>query len=189
MRSKGRVAAAITVLLSLPVPMAHGASPPATKEYQVKAAFLFQFMQFVEWPESAFGDAALPVCIGVLGPDPFGSALDEITRNEKAWNRSIVVRRSRHAPDLKDCQLVFVSRAEMPRAADVLEVFSERPILTVGDTPGFAHLGGIINFYLEGQKVRFEINAREAKLAGLRISSQLLGLGRAVETSPGGEGD
>jgi hypothetical protein len=169
--------------------MARDASPQTTKEYQVKAAFLFQFMQFVEWPEPALGDPSLPICIGVLGRDPFGPALEEVTRNEKAQNRPIVVRRSQNAGDLQDCHLVFVSSSEMPRAAQVIAAFGERPVLTVGDTHGFARQGGIMNFFLEGQRVRFEINAGEARQAGLRISSQLLGLGRPVESARGGGGE
>jgi hypothetical protein len=172
------------VLIGLVVPSVAGAQAGTSKEYRVKAAFLFQFMQFIEWPESDRGDAGRPLCIGVLGQDPFGPALEEVTRNETVQNRPIEVRRSQDPQEFLGCQLVFIGRSERARADQALSVLSGGPVVTVGEVDGFARRGGIINFFLEGPRVRFEINALGAKQAGLKIRSQLLGLGRIVESEP-----
>jgi hypothetical protein len=168
-----------------------GAEPapePPTKEYQVKAAFLFNFTQFVQWPESAFRDAGEPICIGVLGEDPFGKALDETVGGERSGRRDLIVRRSRAVSELKDCQLLFISKSERGRLAPILSEVESTGVLTVSEVEGFARLGGTINFYLEGNRVRFEINPDGAQKAGLRISSQLLSLGKIVASGdPGSE--
>jgi hypothetical protein len=163
------------------VPLPARALPP-TPEYEVKAAFLYNFMQFVEWPETAFAAAEAPVCIGVLGDDPFGSALEEIVRGETVGDRPLVVHRSREVTDLIECQVVFISKSEEGRMPALLDALEPRPVLTVGEVAGFARSGGIINFYLEESRVRFEINAKVAQRQGLRMSSQLLNLGRIVES-------
>src|SRR5688572_24503994 len=128
------------------------------KEYQVKAVFLFNFVQFVEWPATAFPSANAPIRIGVLGDNPFNGALEAAVQGEKVRNRSIVIERSSRLETLRDCHVVFVSRSERAEIGTILTVLGSRPVLTVGDVPDFARRGGIINFYLEGQKVRFEIN-------------------------------
>jgi hypothetical protein len=163
------------------------AQPAVSKEYQVKAAFLFNFVQFVEWPAAAFTNSAAPICIGVLGDDPFGPALDETVRGETVRNRKLVVERSRRLEDLKDCQLIFISKSETERIPGILDELGPTPVLTVSETPGFAQRGGIINLYLAGNKVRFEINAAAARRKGLRISSELLSLGRIIQPEPVGE--
>lgn len=152
-----------------------------SREYQIKAAFLYNFARFVEWPPAAFAGPDAPLQLGILGEDPFGPALDDLARSETVQHRRLVVRRSRRAEDLRGCQLVFVSRSEL--AADILPGLGGSPILTVGDAEGFARQGGMIDFYLDANRVRFEINSEAARRGGLRISSQLLSLGRLVEGS------
>jgi YfiR/HmsC-like len=152
-----------------------------TKEYQIKAAFLFNFAQFVEWPANAFASTNAPFCIGVLGDDPFGAALDETVQGETIDNRKIIVRRARQAGDLKNCQMIFVSKSEKKHVAEILSEMDSKPILTVSEVDGFARQGGIINFYLDGTKVRFEIDPSAARSDGLKISSQLLSLGKIVQ--------
>ncbi len=160
--------------------LAQTSAMAASKEYEVKAAFLFHFTQFVEWPDSAFADPNAPFCIGVLGDDSFGGALDEIVKDESVGRHKIVIKRSRQTADLKGCQILFISNSEKDHVAQILSSLDDSGILTVGETDGFAGQGGIINFYLEENKVRFEINPGTAKHHGLKISSQLLGLGRIV---------
>jgi hypothetical protein len=157
---------------------------PVAQEYQVKAVFLFRFIQFVEWPKGIPQTPDTSVCIGVLGDDPFGSALDEVVKNEIVHSRKLAVRRSSQPDDLKACALVFVSRSEQSRMSSVISSLGSAPVVSVSEAPGFARLGGIINFFLEGKKVRFEINPSAAKKHGLRISSELLKLGRIVESEP-----
>jgi hypothetical protein len=151
-----------------------------SKEYQIKAAFLFNFAQFVEWPPAVLENTNAPFRIGVLGDDPFGSALNQIVQGETIDSRKIVVQRSNQIDDLKNCQMIFVSRSEKNHVAEILSALDSKPILKVSEVEGFAQHGGSINFYLEGSKVRFEINPDSARRDHLKISSQLLSLGKIV---------
>jgi hypothetical protein len=160
------------------------AQTAASREYQIKAAFLLNFAQFVEWPPARFASAEQPFSIGILGDDPFGPALEQTVQGETIHNHRLVIQRSPTIESLKDCQLIFVSRSEKGRVADILSKLDDRDILTVSEIEGFARRGGIINFYLEGNKVRFEINPVSAQRDGLKISSQLLSLGKIVKPSP-----
>lgn len=153
-------------------------------EYAVKAAFLLNFSRFVEWPEGAFPAADAPLRICVLGDDPFGAVLDRTVAGEVVSGRTVTIARSAEPVELRDCQVVFVSRSERPRLDAVFDELSGAPILTVGEVEGFAGRGGSINFFLESHRVRFEVNPGAASRAGLRISSELLRLGRIVEEPP-----
>jgi hypothetical protein len=151
-----------------------------SREYEVKAAFLYNFAQFVVWPESAFTNAGEPFQIGVLGENPFGGDLEETVRGETIHGRQMVVKQSNHAEDLAGCQIVFVSKAEAGHWSEVVSQLGSKPVLTVSESAGFAQHGGIVNFYREGGKVRFEINLEAAEKSGLKLSSELLALGRIV---------
>jgi hypothetical protein len=154
-----------------------------SKEYQIKAAFLFNFAQFVDWPSAAFANTNTPFCIGVLGNDPFGTALDETTQDETIDNHKIIIERSQNVEDLKNCQMIFVSKSEKRRIAEILSKLDSKPVLKVSEIEGFAQQGGSINFYLAGTKVRFEINPGVAQSDGLKISAQLLSLGKIVQSA------
>ncbi len=154
-----------------------------TKEYQVKAAFLLNFTQFVSWPQTAFANSNAPLVIGVLGDDPFGTALEQTLGDESLQAHKISIKRSRHIEDLEDCQLLFVSNSENARVGEILAKLGGRPALTVSDIAGFARHGGVINFYRADNKLRFEINPEAARQGGLQISSQLLELGKIVESA------
>jgi hypothetical protein len=153
------------------------AATAPSKEYALKAAFLFNFIQFVDWPDSAFPDPKAPFRIGVLGDDPFGGALEDITHGEEIKGRPLVIVRAQEITALADCQLVFFGKSENRRRA-LLQQLESHPVLTVGERDGFTRQGGVISFYTEGKKVRFEINPAAARRAGLKISSELLGLGK-----------
>ena len=150
------------------------------QEYPFKAVFLFNFIQFTTWPETVFADGQSPIRIGVLGDDPFAGALDAAVRGEKVRLRPIVIERYERLQEMRDCHVLFVSRSESKQAAAIIAALAGKPILTVGDMPDFARRGGMVNFYLEGQKLRFEINRAAARKGGLKLSSQLLGLARIV---------
>ena len=176
-----RALALATALTLLPASNLRAApASPVVQEYQVKALFLFNFLQFVEWPEGAFPSPDAPVTIGILGDDPFGPVLDETLRAETVRNRPLVIVRSSRLEDLKNCHLLFIGKSERNRLAAHFSQLEGAPALTVGDTEGFASRGGIINFYLDGKKLRFEINPDAAQRAGLKLSSQLLSLGKIV---------
>jgi hypothetical protein len=155
-----------------------------TKEYQVKAAFLLNFAQFVEWPEAAFSGSDAPLCIGILGDDPFGPAVEQVLNGESIGNHKLTIKRAQRIEDLTNCQMVFVCKSENKRVQETLDKVGSHPVVTVSEVPGFAEQGGTINFYREQNKVRFEINAASALKSGLKISSQLLRLGKIVEPSP-----
>jgi hypothetical protein len=159
------------------------AQTAASKEYQIKAAFLFNFAQFTEWPTLTNDDT--PFRIGVLGDNPFGVALDETVQGEAIKNHKITVQHAQRIADLKNCQMIFISKSEKKRISEILSRLDSAAILTVSEIEGFAESGGVINFYLEGKKVRFEINPAAARHEGLKISSQLLSLGKIVEPAGG----
>jgi hypothetical protein len=154
------------------------------REHRVKAVFLYNFAQFVVWPDSAFPDSGAPLVVGILGDDPFKAYLDEVVRGEKVENRPIQVRRYRSAEEAKDCQVLFISPSESARLDSILGVLKRRHILTVGESEDFFRKGGMVNFVTEGGKIRLRINLEEVQEAGLNVSSKLLRL--ADVSSPGG---
>ena len=154
------------------------ADTAVSKEYQVKAAFLYNFFQFVEWPAEAFPESQTPLVIGVIGDDPFDGYLEQIVHGEKVNNRPLVVRRYHQPDEIKVCHVLFISQSEGGRVKDLLAGLKGRNILTVSDLDGFARDGGIIRFVTENNKIRFKINTEAAKVARLTISSKLL---RAAE--------
>ena len=145
---------------------------------QVQSVFLFNFAQFVKWPARAFPDSTSPLTIGVLGANPFGGTLESTIRGETVDGRRIAVKYARRAEDLRNCQIVFISQSEAGRVGAVLGAFQNTSVLTVSDIPRFCEQGGMINFILEGGQVKFAINTRPAKTAGLQISSKLLRLAK-----------
>lgn len=178
-------------LIAICVALACAAMPaPAQErtldEYQIKALFIFNLVQFVEWPAGAHQTPDSPIRIGILGDNPFSGTLVAATKNEKVNGRALSVEQITEPTALSDCHVVFVSRSERGRLQAILDVVARRPVLTVGDTPGFAERGGIINFYREGEKVRFELNRSAAHAANLKLSSQLIRLGKQVGGAGGG---
>jgi hypothetical protein len=147
-------------------------------EYQVKAAFLLNFAKFVEWPATAFTDADSPVSICILGNDPFGHTLDDLVQGEAVNGRKLVVRRSSEPAAPQSCQVAFIggSSKDIPKTLTSLG----RGVLTVGEGESFSRAGGIIAFVIDNRRVRFDINQSVAENAGLKLSSKLLSVARAV---------
>ncbi len=158
----------------VPMPAANPAAPAEGLEYRIKAAFLFNFLKFVEWPAPA--NDSSPWVIGILGHDPFGDAIDQIVRGKMLNGRKVEVRRYVRVGEVRDCNILFIGRAEFERSGTPMQP----GLLTVGESPGFLKAGGAVNFYLEDNRVHFEIRAEVARFAGLHVSSQLLKLGRAL---------
>ena len=145
-------------------------------EYDVKAAFLFNFAQFVKWPSSSFADSAAPLTIGILGADPFGGVLEKTIGGESIGKRKLVIKRSRRVDELADCQIIFISRSEEAKLGSILGSLRGTSALTVSDIAGFCRQGGIIGFTIRGGKVRFKVEDRTARGANLHIDSRLLNL-------------
>lgn len=174
----------ITSLLLAAIPFAVPAQAQETPtEYDLKAAFLYNFTKFVEWPADAFHDDRSSLRLCVLGDDPFGDSLRAIAKEEVAGRRLMVLGVAGMS-DPAGCQILFVSRSERRRLPRILAAVRDAPVLTVGDTAGFLEQGGIINFTLQGSRVRFEINHESAERVGLRISSKLLRLATRVVSGP-----
>lgn len=171
-RSAAVALAAVSLLLAmLPLARTQGAAPT---EYELKAVFLFNFVQFVDWPAASFADSSSPVVIGVLGHDPFGSALDEIVRGETVNGRPLAVRRYATVEEVDTCHILFIDRSERERLGRIVGRLKGRSILTVGDFEGFTLRGGIVRFMTVGNKIKLRINLGAAQSANLTISSKLL---------------
>jgi uncharacterized protein DUF4154 len=153
-------------------------------EYEVKAAFLYNFARFVEWPADPDGDG--PFVVTVLGSDPFGSVLDDTLRGKTVDDKRIVVRRVSRSEDVGRSRILFISDSEKDRLPAILKTLEKAPVLTVGEMNKFAERGGVIRFKVEQDRIRLEINVAAAERSKLKISSQLLKLARIVEPVPGG---
>jgi hypothetical protein len=163
------------LLLALCLPEAAGSASVA-EEYELKAAFLYQFTKYVSWPSTATG----PVSICVLGDDPFGRTLDETLADKSAKGEPIVVRRLRSASDVGSCRILFVSRSEQARLESTLAALHGHATLTVSELSGFPSRGGMINLKVVDDRIKLEINPHNAERAGLKIRSELLRLADVV---------
>lgn len=178
-RSLSRSARALALEVWL---LSCGALPGQTlaasaQEYQVKAAFLYNFAKFVDWPGEPAGTSA-PLVITVFGKDPFGPALENIVLGRTVNGRRLVIRRTSRLEELLPCHILFISSSEKRRLAEILQALRGTSVLTVGDMEEFLQLGGSVRFFVEENKVRFGINLEAARRTELKISSKLLSLAR-----------
>lgn len=146
----------------------------AASEYQVKAAFLFNFSEFVSWPTQAFSSANAPIIIAVLGHDPFGADLDAIVSGEHVGLHPLIVRRYHDVSEVDGCHILFIDRSEATELPQILQALRGRNILTVSDIDGSAKSGVMIDLVIQSNHIRMRINIAAARASGLRISSQLL---------------
>ena len=160
------------------------ADGPAFDEYQVKAAFLYNFAKFVEWPPGTFASSTDPIAICVVGQNPFGSTLEDMVQGKKLAGRAFVVRRLSDTQQAGKCQILFIGASEWKRTGALLEALKGSGVLTVGENTDFMSLGGMIGFRLEGPRVRIQIALDPAAHARLRISSKLLSLAEIVKRQP-----
>jgi YfiR/HmsC-like len=142
------------------------------EEYQVKAVYLYNFGRFVQWPAAGGNDDSFTICI--LGHDPFGAVLDTTLSGESIDNLKLVAKRISSPRDAAACHILFLSSSEAGHTKEALAHLEKSPVLTVSDLPGFTSSGGMIQFVLKENKVRFEVNLAAAEKAGLSFSSQLL---------------
>lgn len=150
-------------------------------EYTIKAVFLEHFTRFIEWPESIeIADASYPFCLAVIGENPFDSILDQIYSEQKIKKRRVEIRYISTPDEIDGCHILFISSSSKEILPEILSRTKNEPILTVGDTDGFAENGVLINFYLIGGKIKFEINEKAVHKSGLIMSYRLLNLARIV---------
>jgi hypothetical protein len=153
-----------------------GGESAISRESQVKAAMLCNFVQFVDWPPGTFEASNSPLVIAVMNPNPFADVLDELVRGKTVSGRSIVIRHCNSAEELHGCQELFVPAARSDDLEALLHAVAQKPVLSVGETDSFPEAGGVLRFYVEGNKVRFEVNPGAVTDAHLQISSKLLKL-------------
>jgi len=168
-----RLLPALAAMALVCMPAFKSLAGQSSTEYRIKAAFLYNFTSFVTWPEDVTGTTGFTLC--VLGDDPFGHLLDKLA-GKSVNGEQLVIRRLGNPVSLDQCRLVFISEASSGQIGDALAVLHELPVLTVSDTRGFTERGGIIEFRIIDNKVRFDINLAAAESAGLSISSKLLSL-------------
>ena len=187
-RRKKRVVAGVAALLAIALPVAPTRSfaQAALNEYQVKAAFLYNFARFVEWPAGTFASASSSFKFCVFGKDPFGKSLEEALAGKRIAEHRVELVRARKISELEGCQVVFVSASDSVRPFDVVAGLKSRNVLLVGEEEDFASAGGTIQFFLQDNRVRFVINPDAASRAGLKVSSKLLALANVVRDSSAG---
>jgi hypothetical protein len=171
--------AVIVILALMHIPILQ-AQQPKVSEYQVKATYLYNFGRFVQWPPNATAAKGDSFSICVLGQDPFGPTLDSTLAGETLDGKPLAAKRISTPRDAGECRILFISSAEENHLKEILVALDELGILTVSDMPAFSRRGGMIQFVLEGDKVRFEINLAKAESARLTLSSELLKVATTV---------
>lgn len=182
------IATVLTLLVVPIVPQAR-ADSTSSREYQVKAAFLYSFVNFVDWPAAKLAEGKNQIKIGIIGSDPFGKAFEPI-KDKQVKGKDVVIKRfktfkelnqsSEEIEAIKKCHLLYVCPSEKEELRNIINLVMSHNVLTVGDTKSFLESGGIINFLMEDKKVRFEINNTTAEQAKLKIRSKLLRLAKRV---------
>ena len=174
----------LTLLLSLLFSLSTGpltlAQPTASDEYLLKAAFLYNFAKFVEWPEKTFADGHAPLMLCVLGQDPFGPALDALTE-KSIKGRPLRIARLSQPSGAGDCHILFIDRTELPHAPAILPALNGKAILTVCDDERCAQQGLMINLRTVNDKIQMEINVEAIQRTPLKVSSQLIKLAQVIK--------
>lgn len=153
-----------------------------TREYQIKAAFLFNFTQFVEWPSRSFPTSQSPAVIGILGTNPFGNYLEETIAGESINKHPLTIQHFNSVDDIANCQVLFVNIQDKNQLQIIIEKLKGKNILTISDANGFSKLGGMIRLYTKNDKINIQVNLEAAKAEDLVISSKLLKLAEIVKT-------
>jgi hypothetical protein len=174
-----RAACALLLVILLATSLAPITQAQTANEYQLKAAFLYNFAKFVEWPPDAFSGGT-PLVVGLIGDDPFGGAIDQAISGKTVNGHQLTIQRLKWGQNLRACHILFIGSSERKRLAQIIESLRGAGVLTVGEMDKFVEQGGLINFVMEDSKVRFEVNADAAEQARLKISSRLLALAKTV---------
>ncbi|WP_276501778.1 YfiR family protein [Terrimonas pollutisoli] len=174
-----RLIMAVPLLINL---LIISASTQPSREYQLKAVFLFNFTQFVEWPANSFSSDQAPMVIGIVGSNPFGSYLEETVHGEKINGRALLIRYYDTMEDIGACHVLFINVTETNKREQIIEKVKDRNILTVSDAPDFMQQGGMIRFFTKQDKIKLQVNLEATKMASLVMSSKLLRLVEVVKS-------
>ncbi len=150
------------------------ASAQQLDEYEVKAAFLYNFTKFVEWPAQSNS----PFAICIYGDDPFGPTIDQLVRGKSVGGRFIIIRRLKEPIEARQCQIAFVTRSEEAKAQKLVEAVQGTPVLTVGERSKFGKLGGMIFLVMQDNHVSVGVNVPAAEKAGLKLSAKLMSVAK-----------
>lgn len=172
--SRRRGLTLLLLLISL-VPLRVTSLGQVATEYQVKAAYIYNFTKFIEWPQ-AIVTPAFTICI--LGDDPFESAIDRLTAGKTAYGHPIQVRRPKNEAETKQCQMVFVGAADRSKAVKLIEVTQGSPVFTVGESQEFLRIGGMVILSMEGNLVKVTVNKAPTESAGFKVSANLMTLAK-----------
>jgi hypothetical protein len=174
------MALGIVIILSMT-----GFTPPqkkmAVSEHEIKAVYLFNFAQFVEWPSEVFPEGDSPIIIGILGKDPFGGFLEETIQGEEVSGHPLQVKHYANVKEIENCHILFIHPVLIPKLDNILKELKGKEILTVSDGSNFIKQGGMIRFIKESNKIRLQINLSAVKASDITISSKLLRLSEIVE--------
>jgi hypothetical protein len=172
---------AVVALTTAPLAAQAPTGAVINREYAIKAAFLYQFLNYVEWPDETFADKTSPFVIGVVGTNPFGNVLNQVAKDKKVGGRPIQIRNLSSANDVAQCHILFVPKSvPKPMQDAVHQAARGSHVLTVGESDDFIDRGGTAQFYLEGNKVRFAFNTGVIAENKLEVSSKLLALAKIV---------
>jgi hypothetical protein len=158
-------------------------------EYQVKAAYLYNFAKFIQWPSEAFANDQSPLYLCIVDNDPFGQPLDGIAQGKMINGHALIIRRTTNLDDVKTCQIVFIGSSDKKRLSELLRRLKGSSALAVGESRDFTSMGGGIQFYLENDRIRFCINVDALQRAHLAASSKLLALAKIVHDQETNNGD
>jgi hypothetical protein len=171
-----RMPLSIALLLLLAGPAR--ALTQAVSEYQVKAAYVYNFAKFVDWPAESFTSPTAPIRLCVLNDRAFQTQLEQIVNGKNITGRPVIAIPVQTGEESRDCQVLYINSSQQPR--HIFDLLQGTSVLTVGETKGFLEEGGLINFVFQGDQVHFQVNHRAATQAGLRMSSRLLSVAKAV---------
>jgi len=174
LRLKHAVSAVVLCVCVLWGPVSLGISP--LSEYQVKAVYLFNFLNFVDWPEAVFAHPNSPMNLCILGEDPFDKVIDLTFEGKMVGQRRVIIHRLHDMGLDQACHLLFISASEVERMVGIVGSVHNKPILTIGDVKGFVNLNGMIQFVIVDNKIRFQVNRTAIKNASLYMSANLLRL-------------
>lgn len=164
-----------------------GQGDTAPSEYQVKAAYLYNFARFVEWPDTAFSGPQAPFILGILGEDPFGDVFDSV-HGKTVKGRTFIAKKIKDLQETTSCHILFVGASEKGRWESIFKFLQRGSVLTVGDSEGFAKAGGVVNFVVMDKSVAFEVNVDAAARERLSFSSRLLNIAVIVHDARKPEG-
>lgn len=184
-RALGRLLACAIALACLTT---RGIAQGTSNEADVKAAFVYNFLKFVDWPPHALARSDQPLSLAIVGEGQVADAVERLLQGKKVGTHPLVVVRVKAGDPLADVHAVFVTGTDMDKAHRTLATKANASVLTMGDDDQFAARGGIIGLYVEDRRVRFEVNTGAADATGLRVSSRLLALARLVRSSANGQG-